>query len=139
MSRAFLSEPSAPAALVHHKGTMIRFRTRQLGILPNDDVAVTVLTPDGLELQGRFRGNPANPYIGGTDVVRWIKRWVKWNRPEQVTLANVVNRSSAVQLLLKGSSTSGDKDFRELFRKTKRGLRNSKTRMQRVGVVKRWE
>lgn len=59
--------------LVHHTGTMIRFVTSQLPSLPTADQDVWVALPNGRAVRGRFHLHPANPYVGGPDVVSYIK------------------------------------------------------------------
>jgi len=73
--------PALRAALVHHTGSMIRFQPSQLPHLPPTDVDCAVTLVDGKEVLGRFHRHPANPYIGGAELVRWIKTWVRWNEP----------------------------------------------------------
>lgn len=65
-----------PAAVVHHTGSMIRFRTSQLTLLPANDRDVQVILPHGELINGRFRRHPDNPYIAGAKLVRWIKSQV---------------------------------------------------------------
>lgn len=72
------------ARLIHHTGSMIRFTTAQLPTLPPTDVQCQVILPDGRVVDGRFKRNPANPYIGGPDLVRWIKTWARANEPVDV-------------------------------------------------------
>ncbi len=60
--------------LVHHTGTMIRFRPSQLADLPNDDVDVMVELPNRHVVVGHFRRHPANPNISGRALVQYIKR-----------------------------------------------------------------
>lgn len=60
-------------AIVHHTGTMIRFRTSQLPELPDDDRTLLIDLPDGRSVEGHFRRNPANPNVSGEEVVRYIK------------------------------------------------------------------
>lgn len=74
------------ARLVHHTGTMIRFTTSQLTNLPPADTSCQVILLDGQRVEGSFHRHPANPYIGGAALVRWIKSWVSWNRPVDVTV-----------------------------------------------------
>ena len=69
--------------LVHHTGTIIRFRPAQLTHLPDADVDVTVGLPHGRLVQGHFRRNLANPNVSGRGVVGYIKRVLSFahNRP----------------------------------------------------------
>jgi len=68
-------------ALTKNTGTILRFRPSQIHDLPPDDRPVTVVTPDGRVLAGKFRRNPQNPYFGGVQVRRWIiKRCPDTNR-----------------------------------------------------------
>ena len=64
---------SLPCRLVHHTGTIIRFTTGQLGQLPLNDEDCFLELPDGAVVRGYFRRHPDNPYIGGSEIVRWIK------------------------------------------------------------------
>ena len=109
-------------ALVHHTGTMVRFRPAQLDYLPtvDSDCAVTLL--DGKTVTGRFRRHPANPYIGGRELVRWIKTWIHWNAPMLVTVEQV---GPGMQVRLRTRSggyletTEGKKVRREAIRLAK--------------------
>lgn len=60
-------------ALVHHTGSMIRFRTSQLPDLPSHDRNVLLGLPNGRVVDGHFRRHPANPNVSGADLVRYIK------------------------------------------------------------------
>lgn len=88
---------SLDAALVHHTGTMIRFVPSQLGNLPSSDTDCVVVLPDGVILNGRFRRNPANPYVAGRDVVRWIKSWISYG---EITQARVRQLGTGDRLAL---------------------------------------
>jgi hypothetical protein len=65
--------PGLPAKLVRGTGTYINFLTSQLTHLPEKSSDVAVEFPDGTVAAGRFTLNRRNPYIGGPEVVRWIK------------------------------------------------------------------
>ncbi len=80
---------SLDARLVHHTGTMIRFRTSQLGALPTADKDCVVIFPDGQRARGRFHLHPRNPYIAGAGVVDWIKSWVPSRQPIDVLVQQV--------------------------------------------------
>ena len=88
-------------ALVHHTGTMIRFRPAQLDYLPTVDGDCIVTLLDGKTVTGRFHRHPANPYIGGRELVRWIKTWVPWNDPMLVAVEQV---GSGMQVRLRTGS-----------------------------------
>lgn len=90
-----------PAKLVHHTGTMVRFTTSQLPALPAQDERCEVALPDGRVVSGDFRMNPANPYIRGRELVGWIKSWVPWNEPIDVTLRQA-GQTSRLQVLIPG-------------------------------------
>ena len=62
-----------PCALVHHTGTIIRFRPSQLRELPASDLDLTIELPSGKLVEGHFRRHPANPNISGRGVVKYIK------------------------------------------------------------------
>lgn len=80
---------SLPCRLVHHTGTMIRFTTGQLGQLPLNDEDCFLELPDGAVVRGHFRRHPDNPYIGGSEIVRWIKSWVPYNAPANASVYQV--------------------------------------------------
>lgn len=66
--------PLISCALVHHTGTIIRFRPLQLTELPPTDANVQVELPNSTVVAGHFRRNPANPNISGAGVVQYIKQ-----------------------------------------------------------------
>ena len=80
---------SIEGALVHHTGSMLRFRTSQLRFLPTDDIDCNITLMDGKTIQGRFHRHRQNPYIGGRELVGWIKQWVIWNNPQSVLVQQV--------------------------------------------------
>lgn len=80
---------SLPATIVHHTGSMVRFTSGQLRELPRADCDVRVDLPDGTVVQGHFRCHPANPYIAGREVVRWIKEWVPMGQTHSVEVRQV--------------------------------------------------
>jgi len=82
----FRNADELPAKLVHHTGTMVRFTPAQLPHLPDHDEDCVLALPDGRVVSGRFKLNPKNPYIGGAQLVGWIKTWVRWNEPVNVVL-----------------------------------------------------
>ncbi len=87
---SFLQNTSSlPAALVHRTGTMIRFTTAQLPSLPARDVNCQVVLPDGNTVDGHFRRNPANPYVGGRSLVRWIKTWIPQDQSVDIVVEQV--------------------------------------------------
>lgn len=71
-----------PCMLVHDTGTMIRFRTRQLGDLPNHSLDLRVLLTAGRLVDGHFNRHPQNPNISGVGVVRFIKRRIAFGERE---------------------------------------------------------
>ncbi len=81
------------AALVHRTGTMIRFTTAQLPFLPTHDVNCEVMLPDGSTVDGHFRRNPANPYVGGRSLVRWIKTWIPQDQSVDIVVQQVGRRN----------------------------------------------
>jgi hypothetical protein len=60
-------------ALVHHTGSMIRFRTSQLPELPSHDRNILIGLPNGRVVDGHFRRHPDNPNVSGAELVRYIK------------------------------------------------------------------
>lgn len=78
-----------PCALVHHTGTMIRFRPRQLRDLPAADADLQVMLPTGRLVDGHFRRNPANPNISGAQLVAYIKRLIGFGEVERALAEQV--------------------------------------------------
>jgi hypothetical protein len=64
--------------LVHHTGTIIRFRPSQLPDLPADDADVMLRLPHGQFVTGHFRRNRANPNISGAGIVTYIKNQLEF-------------------------------------------------------------
>jgi len=65
-------------AIVHHTGTILRFRTSQLPDLPNADCDMPLVLPNGAVVHVHFRRHPANPNISGPGLVRYIKRRLRF-------------------------------------------------------------
>ena len=80
-----------PCWLTNQTGTIIRFRTSQLPRLPDEDVDLTVELFDGRVIPGRFHRHPANPYVAGPRVRRFIQLRVPAHSKEQV-LISVIGR-----------------------------------------------
>jgi len=68
--------------LVHDTGTMIRFRTSQLGDLPGASRDFQVVLPTGQVVDCHFNRHPQNPNISGRDLVRYIKRRIAFGGRE---------------------------------------------------------
>lgn len=75
-----------PCKLVHHTGTMIRFRTSQLGDLPKASRDVALLLPTGHIVTGHFNRNRQNPNVSGKSLVRYVKRRLRFGEREDVLL-----------------------------------------------------
>jgi hypothetical protein len=73
-----------PCKLVHHTGTIIRFRTSQLPLLPDASVDIYLLLPTGAVAAGHFNRHQQNPNISGREVVRYIKRIVRYRKTKDV-------------------------------------------------------
>ncbi len=78
-----------PCALVHHTGTMVRFRPRQLEDLPDADTDLRLILPSGRIVDGHFRRNPANPNISGSRLVGYIKRAIGFGEVESALIEQV--------------------------------------------------
>ncbi len=78
-----------PGVLVHQTGSMVRFTTSQLPHLPRRDLSFDVTLPDGRAVTGNFHPHPRNPYIGGRELVRWIKSWVPYGDVIPVSLVQI--------------------------------------------------
>lgn len=75
-----------PCKLVHHTGTMIRFRTSQLGDLPKASQGVALLLPTGRIVTGHFNRNRRNPNVSGGSLVRYVKDRLSFGKREDVLL-----------------------------------------------------
>ena len=115
---------SIPAALVYHTGSMIRFRPSQTKYLPTRDTDCLVVLPDGKTVKGKFHLHPANPYIGGRELVRWIKNWIEWNKPLRIYVAQM---GATMQLELRMGNVATVPN---------RGVSNIKRNLQRIGRIK---
>lgn len=73
-----------PGKLVHDTGTMIRFRTSQLGQLPTSSKDVQVLLPNDQLVRGHFNRHPQNPNVSGAELVRFIKRRMSFGKREDI-------------------------------------------------------
>lgn len=125
------------AALVHHTGSMIRFRPAQLQYLPTQDVDCSVTLLDGRNVKGRFHRHPANPYIGGPELVGWIKTWVLWNEPVSIVVEQV-GRGLGIRL----RTRSGGQPHTALSRRIRRkavGLGKIKSAARRRRAYSAWE
>jgi len=132
-----IGTPELTAALVHHTGSMIRFRPAQLPYLPAQDVNCSVTLLDGKSVNGRFRRHPANPYIGGAELVRWIKTWVRWNEP-----ASVVVEQVGQGLVVRLRTQSGGQPQTALSRRIRRkavGIGKIKNAARRRRAYSAWE
>lgn len=119
-----------PAMLVHHTGSMIRFTTAQLPNLPTQDTDCHLLLLDGTSVEGRFHLNPANPYIGGQSLVRWIKTWTQFNRPLAVTVEQV-GRGNQLRLRTAGNRSPSIHEQAKVRRTTLRLARMETARRRR--------
>lgn len=70
--------------LVHDTGTMIRFRTSQLGDLPSSSRDIQIVLPSGHLVVGHFNRHPQNPNVSGAELVRFIKRRIGFKEREDV-------------------------------------------------------
>lgn len=75
-----------PCTLVHDTGTMIRFRTSQLGDLPDESVDLQIVLPTGRLVDGHFNRHPQNPNVSGIGIVRFIKRRMGFGEREPVLI-----------------------------------------------------
>lgn len=112
-------------ALVHHTGTMIRFTTSQLGHLPKQDKGVTIALSDGTELACKFHRHPANPYIAGPQLVKWIKSWIPFRQKEQ---AIVREEKEGYYTLLLSSPLKKSKEENEELQKLLKRFRKASER-----------
>lgn len=78
-----------PCTLVHHTGTIVRFRPRQLAQLPGSDTDLQLILPTGRIVHGHFRRNPANPNISGAQLVGYIKRAIGFGEVENALIEQV--------------------------------------------------
>lgn len=134
----FMKANELKARLVHHTGTMLRFTTSQLRYLPDSDRDVVVTTPDGNELHSRFHYHRANPYVGGKELVNWIKRLVEvpYGKPESVLA--VADGDRLGLRFLDGDKEQGKGGISESVRKISRKLRRGSPKRKRR-ILWAWE
>ena len=127
------------ATLVHHTGTMVRFVPSQLLNLPTNDVDCAVYLPDGQERAGHFRRNPANPYLAGPGIVRWIKGWVGYGGLVEVVVRQVGIGLTVRIELASQSRVAVDVGIKKLVRLRARRIARDPAGLRRRGVLERWE
>lgn len=125
------------AHLVHHTGSMIRFTTRQLPLIPQADVACDVFLPDGQSVKGQWHPHPQNPYLAGRPLVHWIKSWVPYGTTVPVRIHPVGTRN-AIRVELVGAGSQTAPDNRENLLKIARQLAEQPRARRRVRY-ERWE
>jgi hypothetical protein len=96
------------ASLMNHTGTIVRFRTSQLQHLPATDVDCEILLPDGRTIDGKFKRNPANPYVGGAALRQWIRSWVPNESSRRVEVLQV-GAASKIELRVPKSAAASRK------------------------------
>lgn len=88
-----------PCKLVHDTGTMLRFRTSQLGLLPHASRDVHLLLPTGRIVGAHFNRHPQNPNLSGRDLVRYIKRRLAFGAREDVLIEQLSTNLWTLHLL----------------------------------------
>ena len=88
--------------MIHHTGTIIRFRPRALSLLPPTDAEILIELPTGRIVNGHFNRNVRNPNISGPEIVRFIKRRLAFSDTEP---ALIESRSTAPWRLLELTET----------------------------------
>ena len=91
---------AAEASLVNHTGSMIRFTTSQLEYLPDKDTKVYITTPDGKTIEGKFHPNHENPYIGGPEVVDFVKSHIEFGETKDIVVEQT-RKGNHIKLKLK--------------------------------------
>ncbi len=122
-----------PVRLVHHTGSMVRLTTSQLPYMPTADQDCTLVLPDGKVVAGRFHRHPANPYIGGRELVGWIKSWIPARQTLDVYLEQV-----GTTLTGRISFDSAGQKFAPAIRRELRTLASQPRGKRRV-AYERWE
>ena len=98
--------------LVHDTGTMIRFRTSQLGALPSASGDIQLLLPTGRVVNGYFNRHRQNPNVSGRELVRYIKQRLRFGEREDVLLERRI-AVWVVHLLSQAISIAGDANIHE--------------------------
>ncbi len=94
--------------LVHDTGTMIRFRTSQLGELPTASEDIQVLLPTGRVVDGHFNRHPQNPNVSGRDLVRYIKRRLAFGDREEVLVERRTAKLWVIHALEQAIAIAGE-------------------------------
>lgn len=90
-----------PCKLVHDTGTMVRFTTSQLNLLPGETKDIRLILPGGKSVEARFLRNRANPNISGIEVVSFIKERIDYGEREDIILEQVTPELWIVHLIEK--------------------------------------
>lgn len=72
--------------VVNHTGSMIRFKPRHFNQLQGGDTIIEL--PNGQLVVCKYGMNPANPYLGGKELVRWIKSQIGFGQTRPAILVN---------------------------------------------------
>lgn len=112
-----------PSKLVHDTGTMIRFRTSQLGQLPSASGDIELLLPTGRLVISHFNRNPQNPNVSGPELVRFIKHRIAFGQREDVLVEQRSARLWVVHLLESALAVAGAARVPE--RRVRAGVLNS--------------
>jgi len=97
-----------PCKLIHDTGTMIRFRTSQLGALPAASVDIQVLLPTGRLVECHFNRHPQNPNVSGAGLVQYIKQRIPLKAREDVLVEKRTATLWVVHLLGDSIDVAGD-------------------------------
>lgn len=97
-----------PCKLVHDTGTMIRFRTSQLGALPAASADIQVLLPTGRLVECHFNRHPQNPNVSGAGLVQYIKHRIPLKAREDVLVERRTSTLWVVHLLEDSIDVAGE-------------------------------
>lgn len=97
-----------PCKLVHDTGTMIRFRTSQLGLLRNASRDIQVLLPTGRVVDCHYNRHPQNPNVSGPDLVGYIKQRIALKEREDVLVEMRTPALWIVHLLADAIAVAGE-------------------------------
>lgn len=128
--------------ITHNTGRMIGLRPSNLEALPPSDCDVTLELPDRSRVAARFRRNEQNPYIGGPELVAWIRPNIDWGTSSPARLVQLPDE--AVRVVLEPSApvvlTGAEQALLDAAESVRREVEDESTPRGRVEeVLRRWE
>lgn len=97
-----------------------------------------VTLPDRRSLVGKFHMHPMNPYIGGPEVVRWIKSWVPRKKPVDARV-EPGGTGNSLRLSFPGAGVGVALHLAPGLKRFHRRLKKARSRKAIQKVLETWE